>query len=69
MVSRGEVALIVTNKGMAVGLLGTAFFGLIVIMVIVTTILTSILLKFVFKESDLDSLSHQDDAFLTVARV
>ena len=69
MVSRGEVDLIVANKGMAVGLLGMAFFGLIVIMVIVTTILTPILLKFVFKESDPDSLAHRDDAFLNVAQV
>ena len=51
MVSRGEVALIVANKGMAVGLMGTAFFGPIVIMVIVTTILTPILLKLAFKET------------------
>lgn len=49
MVSRGEVALIVANKGAAVGLLGSAFLGPVVIVVVITTIITPILLKFIFK--------------------
>lgn len=48
MVSRGEVALIVANKGEALGLMSSAFFGPIVIMVVFTTIVTPILLKLVF---------------------
>lgn len=48
MVSRGEVALIVANKGTAVGLMSSAFFGPVIIMVVVTTIVTPILLKIVF---------------------
>lgn len=48
MISRGEVALIVANKGMALGLMPAAFFGPMVIMVIITTIVTPILLKLVF---------------------
>lgn len=48
MVSRGEVALIVANKGAAVGLMSSSFFGPIVIMVVITTIITPILLKIVF---------------------
>lgn len=48
MVSRGEVALIVASKGSAFGLMGSVFFGPIVIMVVVTTIITPILLKLVF---------------------
>ncbi len=47
MVSRGEVALIVANKGAAMGLMSSIFFGPIVIMVIVTAIMTPILLKLV----------------------
>ena len=50
MISRGEVALIVANKGIACGLMSTTLFGPIVIMVIVTTIITPILLKVVFKD-------------------
>ncbi len=48
MVSRGEVALIVATKGQAVGLMGQEVFTPIVIMVVATTIVTPILLKFVF---------------------
>jgi len=50
MVSRGEVALIVASKGASLGLLGTAFLGPVIIMVVVTTIITPILLKIVFKK-------------------
>jgi len=50
MVSRGEVALIVANKGEAVGLMSDKFFAPIVIMVVITTIITPVLLKVVFKD-------------------
>lgn len=49
MISRGEVALIVASKGTEVGLLGTNFLGPVVLVVIITTIITPILLKPVFK--------------------
>ncbi len=49
MISRGEVALIVANKGAAAGLLGDNFMGPIVLVVVATTIITPILLKPVFK--------------------
>lgn len=49
MISRGEVALIVAGKGSSLGLLGTAFLGPVVIMVVITTIITPILLKLVCK--------------------
>lgn len=59
MVSRGEVALIVANKGAAVGLMDPVFFGPIVIMVVVTTVITPVLLKISFAEkkslSDMNS--------------
>ena len=45
MISRGEVALIVANKGIAAGLMREEFFGPVVIMVMATTIVTPILLK------------------------
>lgn len=49
MISRGEVALIVASKGEALGLLGANFLGPVIIMVVVTTIITPVLLKIVFK--------------------
>ena len=52
MVSRGEVALIVANKGLAVGLMAPEFLVPVVIMVIATTIAAPILLKIMFKNKD-----------------
>ena len=45
MVSRGEVALIVAQKGYSIGLLSGDLFSPIVLVVIITTIVTPILLK------------------------
>lgn len=50
MISRGEVALIVANKGAALGLMSSVFFGPIIIMIIITTIVTPLLLKIVFSD-------------------
>ena len=51
MISRGEVALIVANKGASVGLMSEKFMTPLVIMVVFTTIVTPILLKFVFPKN------------------
>lgn len=51
MVSRGEVALIVTSKGISLGLITQYYLAPIVIMVLITTIFTPILLKIVFSKS------------------
>lgn len=50
MISRGEVALIVAQKGYASGMLNEVLFAPIVLVVIVTTLLTPILLKAVMKD-------------------
>ncbi|WP_186566759.1 cation:proton antiporter [Lawsonibacter celer] len=52
MACRGEVALIVANKGMAMGLMPSAFFGPVIIMVVCCAILTPILLKLSFRKED-----------------
>ena len=49
MISRGEVALIVAEKGRQVGLISEDLFAPIILVVIVTTLITPILLKVVFK--------------------
>ena len=49
MVSRGEVALIVAQKGEQAGLIDASMFPAIVLVVIVTTLVTPILLKFGMK--------------------
>lgn len=48
MVSRGEVALIVANKGIEANLMSSEIVAPVIIVVIVTTILTPIILKPVF---------------------
>ncbi len=64
MISRGEVALIVANKGEAVGLMSDKFFAPIVIMVVITTIITPVLLKVVFKDKA-DADNHEESKAVT----
>ena len=52
IISRGEVALIVAQKGYASGMLDDVLFAPIVLVVIVTTLITPILLKLVMKDND-----------------
>lgn len=47
MVSRGEVALIVAQKGVEIGLLDNNIFPAVILVVIVTTLITPIMLKLV----------------------
>lgn len=50
MICRGEVALIIATKGVGAGLMKEEFFTPIILMVIITTIVTPILLKIVYKD-------------------
>ena len=50
MISRGEVALIVATKGEGLGLINTELFGPVIVVVVVTTIVTPVLLKLVFRD-------------------
>lgn len=52
MISRGEVALIVANKGLDFGLMNEALFAPIVIVVVATTIIAPVILKIVFNEKE-----------------
>ncbi|MCM0650966.1 cation:proton antiporter [Clostridium swellfunianum] len=52
MISRGEVALIVANKGASVGLMEDKFFAPIILIVIITTLVTPILLKIVYSKKN-----------------
>ncbi len=58
MISRGEVALIVAKKGESCGLMDPALFGPLVIVVVITTIVAPVILKFLFdkKNDKQDSL-------------
>ncbi len=52
MISRGEVALIVAQKGEQAGLISDSLFPAIVLVVIVTTLITPILLKLTMQVKD-----------------
>ena len=52
MVSRGEVALIVANKGIKLNMVSNVIFAPILIVVIITTVISPILLKIAFKDKD-----------------
>lgn len=52
MVSRGEVALIIAQKGFAVGLISADMFPPIVLVVIATTIITPVVLRKIMNDSD-----------------
>lgn len=51
MVSRGEVALIVSNIGLAAGVISQEVFSVMVIMTLVTTLVTPLMLRLVFPNS------------------
>ncbi len=48
MMTRGEVALIVSQKGLAVGMLSSVYFTAVILLIIVSSILTPILLKLLY---------------------
>ncbi len=62
MISRGEVALIVANKGLALGLLPEFFVSPILLCVVFTTVITPVFLKMVYKREpgDTDFKDHMD---------
>ncbi len=49
MMTRGEVALIVAQKGLSVGMLDAKYFTSVILLIIVSSVLTPIILKLLFK--------------------
>lgn len=52
MMTRGEVALIVSQKGLAVGLLSDVYFTCVILLIIVSSISTPIILKLLYAKDD-----------------
>lgn len=50
MMTRGEVALIVAKKGLSAGMIDSSYFVSVILLIMVSSIITPILLKIVFKE-------------------
>lgn len=55
MMARGEVALIVSQKGLAVGMLSPVYFTAVILLIIVSSILSPILLKYLYLRQNVQS--------------
>ena len=51
MMTRGEVALIITNKGLGLGIIDSSYFTAVILLIIVSSIVTPIILKLLFGKS------------------
>ena len=51
MMTRGEVALIITNKGLGLGIIDPSYFTAVILLIIVSSIVTPLLLKMLFSRS------------------
>ena len=67
MVSRGEVALIVANKGFNAGIINNTVLAPILIVVIATTVLSPILLKMSYTYKRKEALDNEDDLRVAAA--
>ena len=50
MMTRGEVALIITNKGLGLGIIDSSYFTAVILLIIVSSIVTPLLLKMLFSK-------------------
>ncbi len=51
MMTRGEVALIITNKGLGLGIIDSSYFTAVILLIIVSSIVTPIFLKLLFSKT------------------
>ena len=54
MMTRGEVALIVSKKGLEVGMLDSKYFTSVILLIIISSILTPIMLKLLYSKNSKD---------------
>lgn len=52
MMTRGEVALIVAQKGLSVGLLDSEYFTAVILLIVISSVATPIILKLLYKRDD-----------------
>jgi Kef-type K+ transport system membrane component KefB len=61
MIARGEVALVVTQKGVDAGIIEGKYMTVVVMLVLVSSILAPILLKLLFKNDPKDDGNNQNE--------
>ncbi|TCK93358.1 sodium/proton-potassium antiporter GerN (CPA2 family) [Natranaerovirga hydrolytica] len=54
MVCRGEIALIIANRGYYLGLISERYFAPVIIVIVITTLLTPLLLKLIHRKDHLE---------------
>lgn len=59
MMTRGEVALIVSQKGLSVGMLDSKYFTCVILLIIVSSVLTPIILKLLYKADEAETVNSQ----------
>ena len=52
MMTRGEVALIVAQKGLSSGMISPVYFTSVILLIIVSSIITPIILKLIFSRDE-----------------
>ena len=52
MMTRGEVALIVAQRGLSVGMLDHRYFTAVILLIIISSIITPLLLKYLYSKDD-----------------
>lgn len=52
MMTRGEVALIITNKGLGLNIIDSSYFTAVILLIIVSSVVTPIILKLLFKKHE-----------------
>ena len=52
MMTRGEVALIVTNKGLDAGIISNEYFSAVILLIIISSISTPLLLKLLYNADE-----------------
>ena len=61
MMTRGEVALIVSQKGLSVGLISPVYFSAVILLILVSSIATPVLLKLLFSGIKTESVVADDE--------
>ena len=62
MMVRGEVALIVAQKGLSVGLIESKYFAPVILLIIVSSMIVPVLLKKAFAEDERSALHNSGTA-------
>lgn len=64
MMTRGEVALIVSQKGLAVGMLSPVYFTSVILLIIVSSVSTPIILKLLYAKENMGEAKRDHETFL-----